>query len=139
LQLIFFGGRNLDDRRIINSANYVRTELPVRLAHRIRDMQKLPYVVVNNRHLSYVYELYYEAFESFRKVPEIKTVDDNDRFCEIIKAALREHLTVIPRLAMGVLECRNLLPAEQLDKFMHTLLRSVSPSPPPPTVKNNLT
>ncbi|KAF8540342.1 branched-chain alpha-ketoacid dehydrogenase [Trichophaea hybrida] len=123
-QLIFFGGRNLDDKRIINSANYVRTELPVRLAHRIRDMQKLPYVVVSNRHLSYVYELYYEAFESFRKVPEIKTVDDNDRFCEIIKAALREHLTVIPRLAMGVLECRNLLPAEQLDKFMHTLLRS---------------
>jgi hypothetical protein len=33
---------------------------------------------------------------------------------------------VIPRLAMGVLECRDLLPAEQLDKFMHSLLRSVS-------------
>ncbi|KAI5816959.1 branched-chain alpha-ketoacid dehydrogenase [Pyronema omphalodes] len=123
-QLIFFGGRGLDDKRIINSANYVRTELPTRLAHRIRDMQKLPYVVVTNKHLSYVYDLYYSAFDSFRSVPHIKTTEDNDRFCTKIKAALKEHLTVIPRLAMGVLECRNLLPADELDKFMHTLLRS---------------
>jgi hypothetical protein len=28
------------------SANYVRTELPVRIAHRLRDLQSLPYVVV---------------------------------------------------------------------------------------------
>lgn len=34
-------------------------------------MQKLPYVVVTNPHLSYVYELYYKAFERFRTVPEM--------------------------------------------------------------------
>ncbi|KAI5780847.1 branched-chain alpha-ketoacid dehydrogenase [Geopyxis carbonaria] len=123
-QLIFFGSRHLDSKRIINSANYVRTELPTRISHRIRDMQKLPYVVVTNRHISYVYNLYYEAFESLRAVPEIKTEEDNDRFCEIINTALRDHLTVIPRLAMGVLECRDLLPPEQLNRFMNTLLRS---------------
>jgi len=31
-QLIFFGGRNLDEARILNSANYVRSELPTRIA-----------------------------------------------------------------------------------------------------------
>lgn len=31
-QLIFFGGRNLDEKRILDSANYVRTELPTRIA-----------------------------------------------------------------------------------------------------------
>jgi hypothetical protein len=30
----------------LQSANYVRTEFPVRIAHRIRDLQSLPYVVV---------------------------------------------------------------------------------------------
>ena len=90
-------------------------------------MQRLPYVVVTNRHISYVYELYYQAFEAFRKIPEIRTVEENDRFCEVIQAALQDHLTIIPRLAMGVLECRNLLPADQLDKLMNTLLRSVTP------------
>lgn len=124
-QLIFFGGRNLDERRIIDFANYVRSELPVRIAHRIRDMQKLPYVVVTNRHLSEVYELYYSAFDAFRKIPEIKTVEDNDNFCQVVQRTLKEHLTVIPSLAMGVLECRDLVPPEELDRFMNRVLRSV--------------
>ncbi|KAI9847958.1 MAG: hypothetical protein M1837_001475 [Sclerophora amabilis] len=87
-------------------------------------MQTLPYVVVTNPHMSHVYELYYKAFEVLRRVPEIKTIEDNDQYCKVISETLREHLTVIPRLAVGVLECRDLIPSEQMDKFMNTLLRS---------------
>ena len=96
-----------------------------RLAHRLRDMQTLPFVVVTNPHISYVYELYYKAFETLRRVDEIKTVEDNDHYCTMISKTLQEHLTVIPRLAMGVIECQDMMPAEQLDRFMNTLLRSV--------------
>ncbi|KAL4964398.1 protein kinase PKP2 [Aspergillus stella-maris] len=122
-QLTFFG-RTLTESRLLSSANYVRTELPTRLAHRLRDIQKLPYVVVANPHFSLVYELYYKAFERFRTVPEIRTLDDNDHFCDILRKTLQEHLVVIPRLAMGVLECRGLLPSEAMDHFMNTLLRA---------------
>ncbi|KAF7859671.1 hypothetical protein EAF04_008750 [Stromatinia cepivora] len=122
-QLMVFG-RSLTEARLISSANYVRTELPTRLAHRIRDMQTLPYVVVTNPHMSQVYELYYKAFESFRRVREIKTLDDNERLCKIISSTLQEHLTVIPKLAMGVLECRDLMNPSDMDKFMNTILRS---------------
>ncbi len=96
-----------------------------RLAHRIRDMQTLPYVVVTNPHISQVYELYYKAFESLRRVRDIKTLEDNERFCKKISQTLQEHLTVIPKLAMGVLECRDLMKPEDMDKFMNTILRSV--------------
>ncbi len=95
------------------------------LAHRIRDMQTLPYVVVTNPHISQVYELYYKAFESLRRVREIKTLEDNENFCQKISQTLQEHLTVIPKLAMGVLECRDLMKPEDMDKFMNTILRSV--------------
>src|SRR6266516_4611702 len=88
-------------------------------------MQTLPYVVVTNPHISYVYELYYKAFENLRRFPEIKTVEDNDKYCKLISKALEEHLTVIPKLTMGVLECRNLMKPDDIDKFMNTLLRSV--------------
>jgi pyruvate dehydrogenase kinase 2/3/4 len=88
-------------------------------------MQTLPYVVVTNPHISLVYELYYKAFESFRSVREIRTVEDNYKFCKIISDNLREHLIVIPRLAMGVLECQGLMEPKAMDKFMNTLLRSV--------------
>jgi pyruvate dehydrogenase kinase 2/3/4 len=75
--------------------------------------------------MSHVYELYYQAFEAFRKVKPIQTVEDNDRYCMLVKTQLEEHLTIIPRLAMGVLECRDMMPAENIDKLMYTLLRSV--------------
>ncbi|KAI0544068.1 branched-chain alpha-ketoacid dehydrogenase kinase [Xylaria curta] len=122
-QLMVFG-RSLTEERLISSANYVRTELPTRIAHRIRDMQRLPYVVVTNRHMSEVYELYYTAFDTFRRVKEIKTLEDNDRFCSVIAGMLKAHLTVIPKLAMGILECNGLMSAADLDRFMNTILRS---------------
>ncbi|KAI1639747.1 pyruvate dehydrogenase kinase [Biscogniauxia mediterranea] len=122
-QLMVFG-RSLTESRLISSANYVRTELPTRIAHRIRDMQRLPYVVVTNPHISDVYELYYTAFDTFRRVKEIKTLDDNERFCKEIEKMLRAHLCVIPKLAMGILECSGLMPSDELDRFMNTILRS---------------
>ncbi|KAH8174110.1 mitochondrial branched-chain alpha-ketoacid dehydrogenase kinase domain-containing protein [Sarocladium implicatum] len=122
-QLMVFG-RSLTEQRLISSANYVRTELPTRLAHRIRDMQQLPYVVVTNSHINDVYNLYYDAFDTFRKLKEIKNLDDNDRLCEIIQDNLRKHLTVIPKLAMGIHECEGLIDRAEVDKFMNVILKS---------------
>jgi hypothetical protein len=88
-------------------------------------MQQLPYVVVTNPHINDVYNLYYEAFDSFRNVREVKTLEDNDRLCEVISSNLKKHLTVIPKLAMGILECEGLVDAKEMDKFMNIILKSV--------------
>jgi hypothetical protein len=124
LRQLTFLGRTLTESRLISSANYVRLELPTRLAHRLRNMQTLPYSALTNSHISHVYELYYTAFERLRKVPEVRSVDDNDRFCDVVQSCLREHLSVIPRLAMGVIEIQNNISGEECDQFMTTLLRS---------------
>lgn len=80
-QLVFFGRTLGRDREKIlkvssqlmlhsthlipkKSANYVRQELAVRIAHRIRDLQALPFVVMTNAHLEEVYEKYWMAFET---------------------------------------------------------------------------
>lgn len=97
-----------------------------RIAHRLRDMQKLPYVVVTNPHLSLVYDLYYKAFERFRGVSEIKTLEENDSYCDILRLTLKEHLPVIPNLARGVLECGDLIDPDEMDHFVDTMLRAVS-------------
>ena len=88
-------------------------------------MQTLPFVVVTNPNMSHVYDLYYKAFEVLRRIKEIESVEDNERYCKVISETLREHLTVIPRLAMGVLECQDLMRPDEMDKFVNTLLRSV--------------
>lgn len=95
------------------------------LAHRIRDMQTLPYSVVTNPHISHVYKLYCSAFEVFRQISDIKSVEENQAYCAVIQRMLKEHLSVIPRLAIGILEIRDLISSERIDSFMTTLLRSV--------------
>jgi pyruvate dehydrogenase kinase 2/3/4 len=118
-------GRSLTEDRLLSSANYVRTELPTRIAHRIRDMQLLPFCVITNPHISDVYNLYYTAFDTFRRVKEIKTLEENEQFCEAIEGMLRAHLSVIPKLAMGILECSGLMDEAELDRFMNTILKAV--------------
>lgn len=124
-QLAFFG-RKLTASKLISSGQFVQEELPTRLAHRIRDMQELPYGVVSNSHLSKVYEMYYMAFNKFRRFPKIKSLEDNDRFCVLLNELLNEHLTIIPNLVMGAIECSmyHAINSERLDKFMSSILCS---------------
>jgi len=88
-------------------------------------MQRLPYVVLTNHHLSLVYELYYKSFENFRRVPVIRTIDDNDKYCKLVSESLKEHLAVIPNLVMGVLECQDLVQPDVMDNFVNAMLRAV--------------
>jgi pyruvate dehydrogenase kinase 2/3/4 len=87
-------------------------------------MQRLPYVVVTNPHLSLVYELYYKSFESFRRLPTIRTIEDNDNYCKVVSENLKEHLAVIPNLVMGVLQCQDFVSPDVMDDFVHGMLRA---------------
>ncbi|VVT53625.1 uncharacterized protein SAPINGB_P003668 [Magnusiomyces paraingens] len=124
-QLAFFG-RRLTRDKLLASANFVQQELPTRLAHRIRDMQVLPFGAVSNPHLCSVYEMYYTAFDQFRRFSKINTLEDNERFCGLLNKLLNDHLTVIPKLVMGAIECSmaNSIDSLRLDSFMSSILRS---------------
>ncbi|KAG5420580.1 PKP2 [Candida metapsilosis] len=119
-------GNTLTKQKIINSANFVRIELPIRLAMRIRDLQVLPFGVVNNFHMAQLYESYYHSFNAFRKIGKINTIEENEKFCAILSALLDDHTFNLPHLMMGALEVSiaESLPQEKLDSFMSTMLRS---------------
>jgi signal transduction histidine kinase len=151
-QLVFFG-RHMTDDRLIKSANYVRKEITIRLAHRIRDFQKLPFIVGTNPHIEVsnmrrkeeeeemrfhivlsdpnltlafklIYRMYWEAFEMIRLYPAIKTMEDNENFCNLLTSLLDDGLLVIPELALGATECAGFIAPASFDRFMNTMLRS---------------
>lgn len=119
-------GRKLTKQKILASANFVRLELPIRLAIRIRDLQTLPFGVVNNFHLAQIYESYYHLFNAFRKIPTISTLAENDEFCTVMSAILDQHVFNLSHLMMGALESTifNNLLQKDLDNFMSSTLRS---------------
>ncbi|ORY94457.1 branched-chain alpha-ketoacid dehydrogenase [Syncephalastrum racemosum] len=115
----------MTDDRLVKSANWVRDELLVRLAHRIRDFQQLPFFVGTNPHIEFIYRLYWGAFEKLRKSPAIKDLDDNDHFCKVLHDLLDDGQLVVPRLALGVTECAaHYNGSQELDRFVNRMLRS---------------
>ncbi|KAM0755579.1 Atypical/PDHK/BCKDK protein kinase [Meredithblackwellia eburnea MCA 4105] len=129
--LINFGayGRNKGEKQeaetLLKGGNFLRTELPTRLSHRLRDLQELPYVVASHPRMEHVYEMYLEAFDGIRKFPLIKNLEDNDRFCDFMQGTLDKHRIIIPELAIGVAEASPIhFPPQDLDTFMTRMLRS---------------
>jgi hypothetical protein len=116
--------KTLDQKKLIKSANYVRHELTVRLAHRIREFQTLPYIVGTNPYFQNVYQLYWEAFNKIREVKEIQNLQENDDFVSILKEQLEAHVQVIPLLAMGISECCMMMTQRDMDRFIHDMLRT---------------
>ncbi len=123
-QLCVFG-KSITPHKLVASGNYVRQELSVRLAHRIRDFQGLPFVVGTNPHIEQVYSMYWTAFDTFRKFPEIKNVAQNEEFCDTVDMLLTNHLKAIPLLARGMRESGlgNMSNAD-VDRFMDATLKS---------------
>ncbi|KAK9462687.1 uncharacterized protein V1516DRAFT_662722 [Lipomyces oligophaga] len=122
-QFAFFG-RRLTAEKILQSANFVREELPTRLAYRLQDMQELPYSVLRNQHISKIYELYHASFNHLRRFPILRTLEDNDKFCELLQHLLLEHTGVIPNVVMSAIEVSSLMDRDQLDEFLASLLSS---------------
>ncbi|KAI0268576.1 branched-chain alpha-ketoacid dehydrogenase [Russula aff. rugulosa BPL654] len=116
-QLVFYG-RFMDEERLIKSANYVRTELPVRISHRIRDLQALPYVVVLQEGISKVYKLYWSAFEKTLLDEQCVYVASLDHYPRLRSAV------IIPNLSLGLSLASPHLSPDQLDAFMRRMLVS---------------
>ncbi|KAI9306104.1 hypothetical protein BJ944DRAFT_282074 [Cunninghamella echinulata] len=112
--------------RLITSANWVRNELLVRLAHRIRDFQQLPFIIGTNPNIEWPYRLYWGAFETLRKQPVIKTNQDNIKFCHLLEELLEDGQHVLPRMALGVSECATHYQTKDhvLDGFLNRMVRS---------------
>ncbi|KAK6094762.1 Plakophilin-2 [Batrachochytrium dendrobatidis] len=122
-QLSVFG-RNFNLEKVLRSANYIRTELSVRLAHRISRFQQLPFVVGTNPHIEFIYNLYWEAFETFRSMAPITTIEQNRELCVIVQSLLNAHLVAIPELALGIAQSEQHMTTQAADKFINETLRS---------------
>lgn len=119
-------GRKITPNKLLASANFVRTEIPIRLSLKIKELQQLPYHITNNHHFNQVYQSYYNCFTAFRRISQIKTLEENQRFCTFIRNVLDDHLVVLPHLMMGSLEISMLqsLEPSRLDEFMSSMIKS---------------
>lgn len=87
---------------LLRSANWARQEIPVRLAHRLHDFGRLPFVVVSNPHVFEVFHLYCRAFEYLMDFGEITTLEDEGRFTKQLRQTVSAHANVVALMQRGI-------------------------------------
>ncbi|KAG2430280.1 hypothetical protein HXX76_010375 [Chlamydomonas incerta] len=99
--LLDFGMQPLE-RQMLLSARFLHAEIPIRLAHRLKDLSNLPEALSNEPHVRRVKGWYTASFADFRSFPAIKDGVDCVKFTAMLSNAFRRHNNVVPAIAKGV-------------------------------------
>eukprot|EP00252_Welwitschia_mirabilis_P024915 TRINITY_DN7601_c0_g1_i4.p1 TRINITY_DN7601_c0_g1~~TRINITY_DN7601_c0_g1_i4.p1 ORF type:complete len:362 (-),score=45.14 TRINITY_DN7601_c0_g1_i4:130-1215(-) len=96
-----FGSRP-NSKNLLLSADFLRKELPIRLAHRVIELVGLPYGLSAKPPVLKVRDWYVESFRDIRDFPEVRNCKDETNFTELIRQVKMRHNDVVPTMAMGV-------------------------------------
>ncbi|VVU95117.1 Mitochondrial branched-chain alpha-ketoacid dehydrogenase kinase [seawater metagenome] len=72
-------------------SQFLHKELPIRLAHRTRELYQLPDSIINTRYLQNVYDLYASSFDRILDHPFPKCNKDILKFSELISDIKKKH------------------------------------------------
>jgi len=107
-------GANPFERQLILSAQFLHKELPVRLAHRVAELENLPYGLSTKSSVLKVRDWYVESFKDLRGFGSLKDAADEQKFTEMLRSIYRRHANVVPLMAKGVSELRRELSQQTL-------------------------
>ena len=88
-------------RQLMVSAQFLHKELPVRFAHRVAELENLPLGLSSKEQVQTVRDWYVESYDELKSFPEVKTMEDEAKFTEVIKRVMDRHANVVPMIARG--------------------------------------
>ncbi|BBN06903.1 pyruvate dehydrogenase kinase 2/3/4 [Marchantia polymorpha subsp. ruderalis] len=93
-------------RNLLVSAQFLHKELPVRLAHRVTELENLPHGLSTKAPVLTVRDWYVDSFKDLRSFKEIQNLTDENRFTELLTHIKQRHNNVMPTMAMGIQELK---------------------------------
>uniref|UniRef100_A0A7S0WT71 Protein-serine/threonine kinase n=1 Tax=Pyramimonas obovata TaxID=1411642 RepID=A0A7S0WT71_9CHLO len=106
LKYIIDFGQYPIERQMIVSARFLHKELPVRLAHRVAELENLPHGLSEKKRVLKVRDMYVDSFKELREFPAIHDMADEVKFTGLLSKIYDRHSNVVPLLALGVAELK---------------------------------
>lgn len=108
------------------SANFTLSLLPIRLAHRIRALRNLPFIVVADPNVSRIYNNYLHSLSTLLPWQHrtISNIDEEIQFTSVLAELVATHQDTIPILATGFHQCRRYIAPSEATRFLDTHLRT---------------
>lgn len=93
-------------KNLLVSAQFLHKELPVRLAHRVIELENLPYGLSEKPPVLKVRDWYVDSFRDLRDFPDIADSEEEIKFTDLIQRVKMRHNDVMPTMAMGIQELK---------------------------------
>lgn len=93
-------------KNLLLSAQFLHKELPVRLAHRVVELENLPYGLSEKNPILQVRQWYIDSFKDLRNFPEMKSISDEANFNNLLYQVKMRHNDVVPTIALGINELK---------------------------------
>jgi pyruvate dehydrogenase kinase 2/3/4 len=94
-------------------ASFLRRELPIRLAHRVQDLEGVP-LVKDMPSVKQVKDLYIKSLLELSEFDKnIETPEQEERFSRLVESIYERHSGVLVQMARGAYEFRNHVTKDQ--------------------------
>lgn len=91
---------------LIQVAGFLRRELPIRLAHRVHDLESVP-LLSDMKSVQGVRDLYVKSFLDLMSFDRtIETIEQEERFAKLVESIYERHSKVLVQMARGAYEFR---------------------------------
>ena len=121
---MMYSGVTEDDSHLINSSAYLRKELPIRLAHLIKEFRNLPFIVACSPQILEIHERYIKAFRNFEVFQsEIKDFHGEEKFTQLVRETMLMNKDILAMLAEGFRDSRRYIKQEEeISKYLNRIL-----------------
>ncbi|KAG2348597.1 26S proteasome subunit P45 [Suillus weaverae] len=117
-------GNPLTPASVLRSVTYVLSEIPRRMAQRVRALEGLPFIVGTNPYVARTLNGHRDSFNVLATYPEVRTLDDNKYFVDELDILVQRHRNDIPTMAKGFQECSRYMSPTQISNFLDGAIRS---------------
>ena len=106
LKNIFDFGLHPNDETLLTESRFLHQELPVRLAHRVRELETLPAGLSDMPSVFFVRRMYIDSIGDLTASPRPEAIEDDRRFTRTLEAIKVRHNNVVSIMAGGILELK---------------------------------
>jgi len=109
-----------NERVLMQVANFIRHEMPIRLAHRIHDLDQVP-MMREMPSVQAVKSIYINSFLELIDQPVIRSPRDEEDFAKTLESLYENHSNVLIQMAQGAYELREAVRSGQLPDISETM------------------
>ncbi|CAI5746676.1 unnamed protein product [Peronospora destructor] len=106
LQYLLEFGTGISSQKLIRSARFLHEEMPVRYAHRIKNLEDLPHGLSDMPSVQQVREWYVNSAQELLSFPKVETYQDELAFRSLIESIKQRHSSTLYTMAKGVHELK---------------------------------